>query len=87
MECRAARRSEAQGERPAAASPRWYGRLMRSYCARWTAAEATLLVAWAALATGLLAHGLARDSLGALLLGGFAVWQMCHVWETVHRSR
>jgi uncharacterized membrane protein len=60
---------------------------MRGYSARWSAAEATLVVAWAALATGLLGHALARGSLGALLLGGFAVWQMCHVWETVHRSR
>jgi hypothetical protein len=60
---------------------------MRQYCARWSAAEATLVVAWAALATGLLAHGLARESFGALLLGGFAAWQMCHVWEGVHRPR
>jgi hypothetical protein len=60
---------------------------MRRYCSRWTAAEAALLLAWAALATVLLGHALARDSLGALLLGGFAIWQMCYVWEGVHRPQ
>jgi hypothetical protein len=59
---------------------------MRRYCARWSAAEAVLLLAWAALATGLLGHALARGSIGAALLGAFAAWQMCHVWAGVHRA-
>jgi hypothetical protein len=53
----------------------------------WSAAEATLLFAWAAMATGLLAHGLARGSLGPVLLGAFALWQMAHVWQGVQRRR
>jgi hypothetical protein len=60
---------------------------VRRYLARWSGAEATLLVAWAALATGLLAHALARESIGAGLLGVFAAWQMCHVWAGVHRAQ
>jgi hypothetical protein len=39
---------------------------MRRYCSGWTAAEATLAFAWAALATGLLADALSRPR----LLGG-----------------
>ena len=38
---------------------------MRDYCSRWTAAEATLAVAWAAFATGPLADALVRDSVGS----------------------
>jgi hypothetical protein len=60
---------------------------MRRYCARWSAAEATLVVAWGALAAGLLGHALARESIGAGLLGAFAAWQMCHLWAGVHRAR
>jgi hypothetical protein len=60
---------------------------MRSYCSCWSAAEAVLLVAWAALGTGLLGQALARGSVGALLLGSFSLWQMCHVWRGVHRPR
>jgi hypothetical protein len=60
---------------------------MRRYCASWSGAEAVLLLAWAALATGLLGHALAHDSIGAGLLGVFAAWQMCHVWAGVHRAR
>ena len=60
---------------------------LRRYLARWSAAEAALVVAWAALAAGLLGHALARGSVGAGLLGAFAAWQMCHVWNGVHRGR
>jgi hypothetical protein len=60
---------------------------VRRYLARWSAAEAALLLAWAAMATGLLAVGLARGGhLGILLLAAFAAWQMAHVWIAVHRS-
>ena len=41
---------------------------MRRYCSRWTAAEAFLVFAWAALATGLLADALSRESIGSGLL-------------------
>jgi hypothetical protein len=54
------------------------------YRSRWSAAEAALVVAWAALAVGLLGHALARDSVGALLLAAFAAWQMSTVWSAVH---
>jgi hypothetical protein len=54
---------------------------------RWSAAEAVLFAAWAAMATGLLATGFARAHLGILLLGGLAAWQMCHVWVGVYRAR
>jgi hypothetical protein len=59
---------------------------MRRYLERWSAAEATLLLAWAAMAVGLLAVSLARGHLGILLLGAFAAWQMCDVWHGVHRE-
>jgi hypothetical protein len=52
-----------------------------------TAAEATLLVAWASFATGLLAFGLKNASIGPLLLGIFALWQMSHVWQGVQQRR
>jgi hypothetical protein len=59
---------------------------VRRYLQRWSAAEAVLLIAWGAMATGLLAEGLVRGGhLGILLLGAFAAWQMCHVWAVVHR--
>jgi uncharacterized membrane protein (DUF485 family) len=54
--------------------------------ARWSAAAVTLIVAWAAFATGLMAYALARESIGAGLLAAFATWQMCHVWSGVHRA-
>ena len=54
---------------------------------RWSAAEAVLFAAWAAMATGLLATGFARAHLGILLLGALAAWQMCHVWVGVYRAR
>ena len=54
--------------------------------ARWSAAAVTLIVVWAAFATGLMAFALARDSIGAGLLAAFATWQMCHVWSVVHRT-
>jgi hypothetical protein len=60
---------------------------MRRYRTSWSGAEAVLFLAWAALATGLLGHALAHDSIGAGLLGAFAAWQMCHVWVGVHRAR
>jgi hypothetical protein len=61
---------------------------VRRHLERWSAAEAALLVAWAAMATGLLATGFARGGhVGILLLGGFAAWQMCHVWLGVYRAR
>jgi hypothetical protein len=53
----------------------------------WSAAEATLLVAWAAMATALLAYGLKNASLGPLLLAAFALWQMSHVWQGVQQRR
>jgi hypothetical protein len=40
---------------------------------QWSAAGATLLVAWAAMATGLLAT--------------FALWQRSHVWQGVPERR
>jgi hypothetical protein len=52
---------------------------------RWSGAEAALLVGWAAIATGLLSHAWGHRSLGALALAIFATWQMCHVWEAMHR--
>jgi len=55
--------------------------------ARWSAAAVTLIVVWAAFATGLMGFALARDSIGAGLLAAFATWQMCHVWSGVHRAR
>jgi Protein of unknown function (DUF3318) len=58
---------------------------MRRYCARWTAAEAVLAVAWAAAAIGLLADALVRDSLGSGAIAAFAAWQLSHVWSQVHR--
>jgi hypothetical protein len=54
--------------------------------ARWSAAAVTLIVAWAAFATGLMAYALARESIGAGLLAAFATWLMCHVWSGVHRA-
>jgi hypothetical protein len=57
---------------------------MRHYCSRWTAAEVTLAVAWAAAATGLLADALARESVGSALIAAFSAWQMSHVWYSVH---
>jgi hypothetical protein len=52
-----------------------------------TAAEATLIVAWASLATGLLAYGLSNANAGPLLLAAFALWQMSHIWQGVHQRR
>jgi hypothetical protein len=52
-----------------------------------TAAEATLIVAWASLATGLLAYGFRNASVGPVLLAAFALWQMSHVWQGVHQRR
>jgi hypothetical protein len=57
---------------------------MRDYLARWTGAEAALVVAWAALATGLLADALVRDSIGSAVLATLAAWQLSHVWASVH---
>jgi hypothetical protein len=57
---------------------------MRRYCPRWTAAEATLAVAWGGLAVGLMAYALARSSAGSGGLAAFAAWQMSHVWNLVH---
>ena len=56
----------------------------RGYRARWSGAEAALVVAWALLAVGLLGHALARDSIGVLLLALFPAWQMTTVWSEVH---
>ena len=53
----------------------------------WSAAEVTMLVAWAAMATGLLAFGLKNAALGPLLLSAFALWQMSAVWYDVQRRR
>ena len=55
---------------------------MRRYCSRWTAAEATLAVAWGVLAVVLMAY--ARGSVGSGGLAAFAAWQMSHVWNLVH---
>jgi uncharacterized membrane protein len=52
-----------------------------------TAAEASLIVAWASFATGLLAYGLRNASLGPLLLGVFALWQMSQIWQGAQRRR
>jgi uncharacterized membrane protein len=52
-----------------------------------SAAEASLLVAWASFATGLLAYGLRNASLGPLLLGVFALWQMSQVWQGAQQRR
>ena len=57
---------------------------MRRYCSRWTAAEATLAVAWGVLAVVLMAYALARGSVGSGGLAAFAAWQMSHVWNLVH---
>ena len=54
---------------------------------RWSAAAVTMVLAWAALATGLMAFALARESVGAGLIAAFATWQMCHAWAGVHRAR
>jgi hypothetical protein len=56
----------------------------RGWCARWSGAEAALVVAWGAFAAGLLAAALARSSAGILLLAAFCAWQMCDVWIAVH---
>jgi hypothetical protein len=56
----------------------------RRWCARWSAAEAALVVAWATFAAGLLAVALARASLGTGLLAAFCAWQMSDVWSAVH---
>jgi hypothetical protein len=58
----------------------------RQWCARWSGAEAALVVAWAAFAAGLLADALARESLGAGLLAAFCAWQMSDVWAAVHAA-
>ena len=57
---------------------------MRRYCSRWTAAEATLAIAWGGLAVGLMAYALARSSVGSGGLATFGVWQMSYVWNLVH---
>jgi hypothetical protein len=56
----------------------------RPWCARWSGAEAALVVAWGAFAAGLLAVALARSSAGTLVLAAFCAWQMCDVWAGVH---
>jgi hypothetical protein len=56
----------------------------RRWCARWSGAEAALVVAWAAFAAGLLAVALARDSVGTGLIAAFCAWQMSDVWRAVH---
>jgi hypothetical protein len=56
----------------------------RLWCARWSGAEAALVVAWAGFAAGLLAAALARSSAGILVLAAFCAWQMCDVWVAVH---
>jgi hypothetical protein len=58
----------------------------RRWCARWSGAEAALVVAWSAFAAGLLAVALARESLGAGLLAAFCAWQMSDVWSAVHAA-
>jgi len=58
----------------------------RRWCARWSGAEAALVVAWCAFAAGLLAVALARGSAGAGLLAAFCVWQMSDVWGAVHAA-
>ncbi len=58
----------------------------RRWCSRWTGAEAALVVAWGAFASGLLAAALARSSAGILALAAFCAWQMCDVWMDVHRD-
>jgi hypothetical protein len=52
-----------------------------------SAAEATLIVAWASFATGLLAYGFKNASIGSLLLAVFALWQLSHVWQGVQQRR
>jgi hypothetical protein len=59
----------------------------RSWCARWSGAEAALVLAWGAFAAGLLAVALARSSAGTLVLAAFCAWQMCDVWAGVHADR
>jgi hypothetical protein len=56
----------------------------RRWCARWSGAEAALVVAWSAFAAGLLAVALARASVGAGLIAAFCAWQMSDVWGAVH---
>jgi hypothetical protein len=56
----------------------------RRWCARWSGAEAALVVAWSAFAAGLLAVALARDSVGVGVLAAFCAWQMSDVWSAVH---
>jgi hypothetical protein len=48
---------------------------------RWSAAEVALMLAWAALAVGLLGWAMARASLGAGLLGACALWMLCSAWS------
>jgi hypothetical protein len=56
----------------------------RRWCARWSGAEAALVLAWSAFAAGLLAVALARASLGAGLIAAFCAWQMSDAWSAVH---
>jgi hypothetical protein len=56
----------------------------RVWCARWSGAEAALVVAWGAFAAGLLAVALVRSSAGIVLLAALCAWQMCDVWVGVH---
>ena len=49
---------------------------------RWSSAEVVLLFAWAVLAVGLLAWAMARTSIGAGVLGGFALWMLSSAWTT-----
>jgi hypothetical protein len=60
---------------------------LRGVVERWSAAEAALLVGWAAIATGLLSHAWRHHSLGVLALAIFATWQLCHVWEGMQRAQ
>ena len=55
----------------------------RRWWSRWSGAEAALVLAWGAFATGLLAAALARHSAGTLVLAVFCAWQLCDVWTAV----
>jgi hypothetical protein len=58
-----------------------------SFLSGWTAADAALVTMWAALAVTILAYAVARESVGALILGAVVAWQMSTAWSGVARRR
>jgi hypothetical protein len=58
-----------------------------SFLAGWTLADASLVAMWAALAVTILAYAVAKESLGAFLMGAVVAWQMSTAWNGVTRRR